>query len=448
MAFPTVLAKDVSDNLRFKYLGLGFLWAWIYATWMSPVLFPKATGMTVFNNISWLISSGMVAVTLLGLAPILRDKDIVSMRWMRIAGTVGTTLGSIMMACEPLFGLQLPAIAYIGAALTGVSSGFLWMLWGEFSGRVELEISELFLPFCVAVPIVVMLSTTFTSGPLAGFAVCLLPMISGILLEMCLADKSISHPATFLPQDEKPAYMPDFVRMGIGSFAIYTTISFIWAMADYLYPLNALGITHAVPYSLGAAAAIVITVSSILFSTKLNLFGLYRWLIPIILFALTLSAMGSLSGYYMTVALVTTAQFGFDIIVWVYCTRITRKGICRGSFAIGINRGSVQAGVFVGSVLALIAKSVMTSGQVTYPFVCLCIASLLVTSVLTVLNRTDNLEHASYSDTPKNQDIIPDIDKICSQVATKYSLTAREAEILSYPISHVDVRFPIFARSW
>ena len=138
--------KRFTGRVKFRYLGLGFLWAWIYATWMTPAVFPKSAGLTVQNDISWLISCGTVVPALFLIPLLMKGRDVSSVPWFRRLGGIGTSIGAIMMAAEPLFGIELPAVAYLGGILTGVASALLWICWGEFSGKVDIEISEVRYP--------------------------------------------------------------------------------------------------------------------------------------------------------------------------------------------------------------------------------------------------------------------------------------------------------------
>jgi len=426
--------QDVADNLKFRYLGLGFLWAWIYSTWMTPVLFPGSTGLTVQNDLSWLLSAAAVAVALFIMPLLLGDRDISSVRWLRALAGTGTTVGSMMMASQSLFGFSWPLLAYSGAILTGITSCWLWMLWGEFTGFVEQELSELFVPASVAVPLVVMFTCSFISGPVAGFAICLLPTVSSALLELSLRDEAAVQPVPLLPADERPPFWGDFLRVGVGSLVVYTCISFGWGMIDY-QTVAGWGGTHLMPYILGAALAILVATLSIAYSARLDLFGLYRWLIPVLLASLTLMTIGAYWAHFLSFTLLIMAQFGFDIIVWIYFSRMVRRGICRGSLAIGINHGFVQMGVLAGSLVAVLVPRLEATGAVPLQLSVLVLCTVMVTVVLSVLNQKERLESAYDPQLEQDADE-PDqtsaIERICDQLAGEDGLTGREREILGY----------------
>lgn len=426
--------KEVACNLKFRYLGLGFLWAWIYSTWFTPVVFPHSTGLTVKNDISWLLSLAAVVVTLFAMPLLLKDRDLSTVPLIGAVAGPATAIGAVMMAAEPLFGVRLVGVPFVGAVMTGVASGWLWMLWGEFTGKVEQEMAELFVPLCVAVPLVSVFTCTFITGPLAGLAICCLPAISGLLLNLSMQDADAVRPVPLLPSEERPRFIGDFVRVGLGSLAIYACLAFAWGMMDY-HTMTGWGDTHLMAYVLGAGLAIVVSVLAISYSARLDLFGMYRWLIPVILCGLVLLSIETYWTRFLSLMLLTVVQFGFDIIIWIYFSRIVRKGVCSGSFAIGINRGFIQAGVLVGSVLAMAAPSWVGDGATTLQLIVLVLSGAMTSVVLMVLNRKDELERMTLVESgaqmPSEAGVV-DYDAVCDRLAGACGLTPREREILGY----------------
>lgn len=424
---------EVSNAMKFRYLGLGFLWAWIYTTWFTPALFPHAGGLTVNNDSSWFISSASVALTLFVMPAILKERDISSVSFIPLIAGPFTTIGALFMAADPLFGLSCAWLSWAGGVITGVASGWLWMLWGEFTGKVEQELAEMFVPLCVLVPLATVFSSMFISGPVAGFAVCLLPTISGMLLLLSMNDTGAIRPVALLPIDERPHYMRDFVRVGFGSLALYACLGFAWGTINCA-ALPQWGNSYLVPYELGALAAIVVSVLSISYASHLDLFSLYRGLVPVALFGLVFLTLDTSWSAALSLALITCAQYVFDIIIWIYFSRVVRRGICSGGIAIGINRGFIQVGIVFGNLLSLASPSIIAQGHVTIAFVAFALSVVTTTVVLMMLSRADELNHFVRKDSGSTTDAStsPNYDDICDRLSREYSLTPREREILSY----------------
>ncbi|WP_314039431.1 helix-turn-helix transcriptional regulator [Slackia exigua] len=424
--------RELSSTMKFRFLGLGFLWAWIYVTWFTPVLFPASTGMTINNDISWFVSSATVTPTLFLMPIALGDREISTIPFVPALAGPLTSLGAVLMCSEALFGVKLIALSVVGGIITGIASGWLWMLAGEFTGQVDQELSELFVPLCVAVPAVVMLGTMFISGPAAGLAICLLPMIAGLLLLLSLKDQDVIHPVELLNIEDRPHYMRDFVRVGIGSLALYTCIGFSWGAMDY-GALISWGDSHLVWYEIGAIAAIAIAVLSISYASRLDLFSLYRGLIPVLLLGLVMLTFPSAFVRSISLTFLTCAQYVYDVVIWIYFSRVVRRGVCSGSLAIGINRGFVQAGVVLGNLLALAVPSLIRDGKITFTFITFLLSVVATSLLLLILSRTDKLERIM-----KNATSVPiestqiDYDAVCDKLAGVHGLTTREREILGY----------------
>lgn len=186
---------------------------------------------------------------------------------------------------------------------------------------------------------------------------------------------------------------------------------------------------------MGAALAIVVAILSITYASTLDLFGLYRWLVPVILLGLILLSIESFWTRFFSLLLITVGQFGFDIVVWVYFSRVVRKGVCLGSLAIGVNRGFVQAGVLVGSLVAMVTPRIVATGMVSLQLIVLVLSATMTTVVLMVVNRKDELGRMTGFE-PKAATgadaVVVDYDAVCDRLAVEHGLTAREREILGY----------------
>lgn len=189
------LLDHFNNRFKFRHLGLGFLWAWIYCSWLSPALFNKASGLTTNNDISWTISVAFVTISLFA-SPFLFKRDLVSIRWVTIVSPIANCLGAFAMAQHAIFGTSIPLLSEIGAAVTGIASGWLWIMWGEFFGSVDLEITHFTLPLTVMIPLCCMLLTLGAAGPFAGAGICILPLASGVCLLLSLTDKETLQPIT------------------------------------------------------------------------------------------------------------------------------------------------------------------------------------------------------------------------------------------------------------
>lgn len=51
-------------TLKVRYLGIGFLWAWVYGSFETFAVFPERAGIGINADSSWLASAVVVTLTL------------------------------------------------------------------------------------------------------------------------------------------------------------------------------------------------------------------------------------------------------------------------------------------------------------------------------------------------------------------------------------------------
>ena len=418
------------DGFRLRHLGLGFLWAWIYCTWFSPAVFGDASGLTVNNSDTWIVSALFVSASLL-ISPFLFKRDLIGIPWVVAAAPLANTLGALAMAHQPLFGLSVPALSLAGAALTGISSGWLWIMWGEFFGSIDLRVTYFALPLTVAVPLVCVFLTLGFQGPFAGLAVCFLPLLSGACLFLSLGDAKTANQAA--PPPISPSTCLCFFKQGIASFFIYVCISFCWSLVSY----EAVGGWSGgivVAYLVGGAAAAATAYLSTLFSVKRDVFGMYRWLVPATFFAFAALSDASPASGALAFCLITVVQFGFDIVVWIYFSGSVCRGVCPGRFAAGMNRGFVQLGVLAGSILGLHAPGLAQSAGLDVSTIVLLLLGCMTAAVLAFFvsegldSQVCATDGAEAPEEPAKEEDWQ--DRACDALADRCSLTKRERDVL------------------
>lgn len=426
---PAKGGLSVSD-FRLRYVGLGFLWAWIYCTWFSPAVFGGASGLTVNNDGTWIVSVLFVSLSLL-ISPFLFKRDLASTPWVLYMAPLATSVGAIAMSHQAMFAFSVPALSFVGAAATGICSGWLWIMWGEFFCSVDLEVTYIALPLTVAVPLCCILLTLGIRGAIAGVLVCLLPLLSGVCLFLCFRDREIICPVDTLPYPSSTTCIL-FLKQGIASLFIYACISFCWSLISY----EAVGGWTAaivLAYLVGGIAAIVTSCLSTMFSTKRDVFGMYRWLVPVTSFAFAFLSFGSSTACAIAFCLITVVQFGFDIVVWIYFTGNARKGICPGRFAAGVNRGFVQIGVLFGSVLGMRSADLSWLVGMDDSAIILLLLGCMTASVLMFFFR-EGSEREVGELRGEHDDAVRDggtrEDNACASFAECYSLTNRELDVL------------------
>ena len=62
-AAPGALSR-LEGALKLRYLGIGFIWAWIYGSYETFAVYPERTGVGINADDSWIISATAVVVTM------------------------------------------------------------------------------------------------------------------------------------------------------------------------------------------------------------------------------------------------------------------------------------------------------------------------------------------------------------------------------------------------
>ena len=422
--------KLLARGYRPRYVGLGFLWAWIYCTWFSPAVFGEAAGLTVNNSGTWIVSALFVTISLF-VSPFLFKRDLIGIPWVLQLAPLANAVGAFAMAHGALFEVSYPAVSLVGAAITGISSGWLWIMWGEFFGTVDLEVTYFTLPLTVAVPLCCILLTLCFQGPAVAAVVCLLPLASGACLYLSTKDcKLVQSTGILPPMDVRMRVL----KQGVASFFIYVCISFCWSLVSY-EAVGGWSREIVVAYLLGGAAAAATAYLTTIFSPKRDVFGMHRWLVPATSFAFAALILGTPISCAVAFCLITIVQYGFDIVVWIYFTGSVRSGVCTGRFAAGVNRGFVQVGVLVGSMIGMNAPALELQAGLSEPFVILLLLGCMTAAVLMFFTsgRSDFEVRAANERESSACGDLGDADrqsKNCDLLVERYSLTKRERDVL------------------
>lgn len=188
---------------------------------------------------------------------------------------------------------------------------------------------------------------------------------------------------------------------------------------------------------------------SLTFSVRKNVFSLYRWLVPVVLFAFAALSFQTFASRVIAFFLITIVQYGFDIIVWVYFTSIIRTGACSGRVAAGINRGFVQLAVLLGSLLGLASPAWEEAGLISFASIAFIVLGCMVAAIFIVfvnptrdqLSPLDTFDVATETelgttpsvDGPPQKHDETDYDPVlitCNELTEQHSLTRREKEVL------------------
>lgn len=214
---------------------------------------------------------------------------------------------------------------------------------------------------------------------------------------------------------------------------VYTVIAFAWSVVT-LSELEMVGQGFQLPFLIGAGFAAALAVSSILYSARLDTFTLYRWMLPVLVVSLTLLVYETTIARTLSYILITVAQVGFDIMIWLYFTSISRRGYRSAAITLGMSRGFAQVGVTVGSLLGPYLVQRAAAGDATPAGISLVMICVLVIVIGFVLNRQAWFEKVIRDEPglPQSRDERTDEEPPFQRIAARYGLSPREREVLVF----------------
>lgn len=70
------LAGRVESTVRLRYLGIGFIWAWLYCSHETSALFSQRQGISINSDGSWLVSAVTVILAFFAGGLLLRRQNV------------------------------------------------------------------------------------------------------------------------------------------------------------------------------------------------------------------------------------------------------------------------------------------------------------------------------------------------------------------------------------
>lgn len=435
------------QKARLRFLGLGLLLAWVYSTWFSDAIFPLGHESGIESlRISLLGSS--IGLLMLAFRPSKRKPLAANVVLLSSALVAFTTLLFLFLQTMPIYFL------YIASAIGGFASAVLWVSWGETFCEIDLESTETAIPSSLLVFITAVLLVFLLPNLFAGILTSLYPLISGLLL---LLSMNTLEPNYAFPKPQTPFsdVLPALGKLAFCSMVCSIATGCImtsFSPENLLLPDN----STVLSYVLGGIIAGAITIFTIAFARRLNFSSLYEWAIPLIVFSLSLRALGGEVCITAASILACSAALYVEVFFFVIFARITSKGLCLPSETFGIFRAVVQFGFFIGAFTGTYLANPW--GLPVYlVLICLCVIMLplfihlqarfegyeLRPALDNEESMGENLEPVSsnsvnsleaidlLSPAAQPSNALPINDSI-NILATQYKLSPRESEIFQY----------------
>lgn len=482
-AAPTGAFSKLEGSLKLRYLGIGFVWAWIYGSYETFAVYPDRTGIGINADASWIASATVVVVVLFALGFLLGRKGTLPPIWVgvsaAVAAGVGTLLSSLPFPSEPV------ALIMGSGALTGFGTGALYVLWGQALARLDTESAELAIPAASLIMLTCALVLPYLPSFIGIAATASLPVASGIMLLLTYHDvnerdecaeegteatalandktsasqhRSTGHltATSTLPSRPTATALGTFARIAGLLFLSY----FVIGCSGALQPnADAPFIVWGIDFStlIGACCGIGLLVCVLLFSTRPNFDGLFRLIAPVMVAAVALLPWSDLWAVFLSTTLVSIADTTLTIAAVLFVITAAKRKAVNAALGIGITQGSLQLGVLLGNLGGSALSDFVaanTTGLFTVTLGLLVLFSL--GWLLYPTHRSHRAErqrmaakrdgHSSLRDSascttghathPASTIGAPDgldgIDATCQALTEAHGLSGRESEILGY----------------
>ena len=176
--------RRVEAALKLRYMGIGFVWAWLYCTYATSAVFPYRSGQSINSDESWLLSAVAVVLGFLvgGLLLSRRPLGGHCLRRFSIAAALLLAAGTIVSA----LGAFALGLAWLGGAMTGVGYALLSLLWARALMVLDVEELEAVVPLSSLVIVPCVVVYPLLEGVVGVVATASLPLMSGVLRLLCL----------------------------------------------------------------------------------------------------------------------------------------------------------------------------------------------------------------------------------------------------------------------
>lgn len=460
-SFMLLQALESIPSLRF--LGWGFLLAWGTISTFTRVF--AESGVGSFQTY-WLTNMAFTALTLfasgLAGAKLMRPQN--SMNAMRVSFALISTSTLLIIALPLAIAWLGTPLQTIAGALSGVGMALGTMSWGLYYSSLDAKEIESYTVFSVALMVLCYAFCLVVPQPIVlAFLVCL-PALSLGCRALCRSQDADApgkelEAAIFDAEDSDGKLaalggLRGFFRIGFGVSASALCISFLWSLfssgtvllSESLFSISLLS---------GTAVAIVLALYCITFARRINLNSLYRWVIPLVVFALFLATTDNPLSLFCGSLCNFGAQMALDVLTFIYfCEASSRR---RGSAhaIIGFGRFFLEGGIFLGIIVAEGFEWLLDNQDISLTSGVFFISSMLIAAAMISMTDRGRPSFSRARDEEPFQTNNPtgngaqgttialnpeDVEELarvlferkCDAVAERYRLSNREREVLSF----------------
>ena len=437
------LLWKLADAVQLRYIGIGFIWAWIYCSFGTSAVYSDRAGTSINSDPAWLGSAVAVVVTLVLVGAVSRKRSLPSNRIIPIVAAVAMAAGTFGSA----FVASNVAASMLLGVLTGLGSGILILYWGEMLAAIDAERAEIAIPAASLITLACALVFPYLEGLVGVIGASSLPLLSAAFLLASYDDSKQQDALTarFLERDDS-TYLGAakggaklqagvVVRLLLLVFVAYLAIGCVSALADSQDRFQeAYGFDMA--SMIGSVSGLLLAVWFILYSPRVDISSLFRWLSPLMVVGIAMLAWNAMVPELILVAVTSVADTVLQIIVLLYFVGQAQRGLASAAFAVGISQGVIQLGVLLGNIAGVeVAHAGVQPWSVAIVLMCLLSAAMAFAPSAMVGKVVEgSAADSALRGVPHGGEDVEESRRraLVSKIAQEGCLSARETEILDF----------------
>ncbi len=455
------IVLKIGDSIKFRHLGIGFVWAWIYCSFETSALYPDRSGVGINADISWLASAASVALCLFAFGFFFRFRDLSNRKNLPF-------IAAALMACGTFASAMAgdsAAVGVLSGIATGVGSALLIVLWGDALFRIDAERAEVAIPAASGVMLACSFVFPYIEGIVAVVGVSALPVFSAVCLVLTYGDASDGSGEG--GRSEKQAEACGVRLLSYGSTAVhagrskavggkkttgallrfcllvcvaYFVIGFFSALGS---PESAFQEAYGFDVStlVGSVSGLCLAVWFIFFSSRIDMTALFRWLSPLMMIGIAAASFDGVLPETVLSVVISIADAVLQVVVMLYFLGMARRGPFAAAFVVGVSQGFIQAGILLGNLTGaktgdLIASGACEMWALSLALVCLLSLAMAlaptgyVASMRIAPHGESDMLDGENSNMPLTEEKAR--EKRVAELSAEKGLSARESEVLGY----------------
>lgn len=464
--------SKLEGTLKLRYLGIGFIWAWVYCSYETPAVYPLRSGMGINSDDSWIVSATVVTIALFAGGILLGRRRRPASTALTLTAAFCATIGTLLSTST-----ALPAqiTIYVSGILTGFGTALLSIIWGQTLAKLDTETSELAIPAASIIMVAGALVFPYLPPAVGATAAASLPLISGLMLFATQHELGETPPASSLAPEKATAdssasastdadttaaaaattatgttaatsprlrISSNIIKMAILLFIAYVTSGFLEAV----FPISNIAISTLDidwPIIIGSSFGVIIMASFLLFAQRPTFDTYFKGVAPLIAATLALMIWNDAVASFLKSTFLAITNTILTVATFLCVVNAAQKSQDNAALSMGITQGTLQLGVLIGNIAA--QQFIVCYGKESDVLLFAIAALSVLFSLAWYIYPTEQRHYhprppgvnatVSHKTTLLDTTITPSdssLEIVCDQLASAHSLSGREREILGY----------------